>query len=115
MGLIAANMAAVLTLFLCVCTMAVCVSRRCRHVPRDPELLPLKAAVADDEEDFVDFSADPAEIPFNAIVFQELLHKGTFKTVHHAIVNHAPRGMCGLDVAVKRLKGMLLYCPYTSE
>jgi serine/threonine protein kinase len=45
-----------------------------------------------------------AEIPFSAIAFQELLHRGTFKTVHRATVSHPPRGMAALEVAVKRLK-----------
>ena len=48
---------------------------------------------------------DSVEIPFSDIVFQELLHRGTFKTVHRTIVTHAPRGMPGLEVAVKRLRG----------
>lgn len=56
----------------------------------------------------ISLAAGTAEVPFNVISFQELLHRGTFKTVHHAIVNHQPRGIAGLDVAVKRLKGMRL-------
>ena len=47
-----------------------------------------------------------AELPLNAIIFHELLHEGTFKTVHRAIVNYSPRGMSNLEVAVKRLKGL---------
>ena len=56
-GLIAANMAAVLALFLCMCIAIVCVSRKCRHMPRDPELLPLKKTEGEDEEESVDFSS----------------------------------------------------------
>ena len=47
------------------------------------------------------------EVPFGAVVFQELLHRGTFKTVHRAIINCPARGMSGLEVAVKRLKGVV--------
>ena len=50
-------------------------------------------------------SAGPSEIPFSAIRFEDLLHKGTFKTVHHAVIHHPPSGLAGLEVAVKRLKG----------
>lgn len=56
-GLIATNMAAVLALFLCMCTLTLCVSRRCRHVPHDPELLPLKEIDRDNEAESVDFSS----------------------------------------------------------
>ena len=45
------------------------------------------------------------EVPFNCILFEELLHKGTFKVVHHGIVNHPAQGVLGAEVAVKRLKG----------
>jgi hypothetical protein len=44
-------------------------------------------------------------VPFDCILFEELLHKGAFKIVHHAIVNYPEHGMMGLPVAVKRLKG----------
>lgn len=54
----------------------------------------------------ISLSAVGAELPLNAIIFHELLHEGTFKTVHRAIVNYHPRGMSALEVAVKRLKGL---------
>ena len=57
----------------------------------------------------VSYIAGTAEIPFNSIVFQELLHKGTFKTVHRALVNHPPGGMLGQEVALKRLKGRCVF------
>ena len=44
-------------------------------------------------------------MPFDCILFEELLHKGAFKIVHHAIVNYPAHGMMGVPVAVKRLKG----------
>ena len=47
----------------------------------------------------------PVEVPFSSILFEELLHKGTFKVVHHAVVNSPAQGMMSLPVAVKRLKG----------
>lgn len=50
-------------------------------------------------------SSSPVEIPFNCILFEELLHKGTFKVVHHGIANHPVQGVLGAAVAVKRLKG----------
>ena len=46
-------------------------------------------------------------MPFDCILFEELLHKGAFKIVHHAVVNYPERGMMGVPVAVKRLKGEL--------
>lgn len=52
-----------------------------------------------------DVSSSPVEVPFNCILFEELLHKGTFKVVHHGIVNHPTQGVLGAEVAVKRLKG----------
>jgi tRNA G37 N-methylase Trm5 len=67
-------------------------------------------------------------VPFDCILFEELLHKGAFKIVHHAIVNYPEHGMMGLPVAVKRLKGgahththtnihtyvLLFYCHFTA-
>lgn len=47
----------------------------------------------------------PTEVPFDCILFEELLHKGTFKIVHHAVVNYPDHGMMNVPVAVKRLKG----------
>ena len=47
----------------------------------------------------------PIDIQFNSILFEELLHKGTFKVVHHGIVNQPINGMLSVPVAVKRLKG----------
>ena len=38
------------------------------------------------------------EIALSAIVFEELLHKGTFKVVHKALVGST-------EVVVKRLRG----------
>ena len=42
------------------------------------------------------------ETTLSSIVFEELLHKGTFKVVHKALVGTA-------EVVVKRLRGMPLY------
>ena len=50
-------------------------------------------------------SENPVEILFSCILFEELLHKGTFKVVHHGVVNQPDQGMLGVPVAVKRLKG----------
>ena len=47
----------------------------------------------------------PTEVPFDCILFEELLHKGAFKIVHHAVVNYPERGMMSVPAAVKRLKG----------
>jgi len=44
------------------------------------------------------------EIPFSSILFEELLHKGTFKVVHHATITHPPLGIRNVHAAVKRLK-----------
>ena len=49
--------------------------------------------------------AGPTEIPFSSILFEELLHKGTFKVVHHATVTDPMYGMMSVPVAVKRLRG----------
>ena len=46
-------------------------------------------------------------MPFSSILFEELLHKGTFKVVHHAVVNYPPLGIMSQPVAVKRLKGVV--------
>lgn len=54
-------------------------------------------------------SSGPVEIPFNSILFEELLHKGTFKMVHHGVVNLPNQGILGVAVAVKRLKGTYNY------
>ena len=56
---------------------------------------------------FFTVSSTPVEILFSCILFEELLHKGTFKVVHHGIVNQPDQGLLGAPVAVKRLKGML--------
>ena len=53
----------------------------------------------------------PTEVPFDCILFEELLHKGAFKIVHHAVVNYPQHGMMGVPVAVKRLKGEV--CTHT--
>ena len=45
------------------------------------------------------------EIVFGCILFEELLHKGTFKVVHHGVVNQPSQGLLGTPAAVKRLKG----------
>lgn len=44
-------------------------------------------------------------MPFDCILFEELLHKGAFKIVHHGVVNYPARGMMRVPVAVKRLRG----------
>lgn len=49
----------------------------------------------------------PVEILFNSILFEEQLHRGTFKVVHHGTVNQPLQGMLGTQVAIKRLKGNL--------
>ena len=53
----------------------------------------------------IEFFVGPLEIDFSAILFEELLHKGTFKVVHHGTVNQPALGMLSVPVAVKRLKG----------
>ena len=50
-------------------------------------------------------SSSPVEIVFGCILFEELLHKGTFKVVHHGVVNQPSQGLLGTPAAVKRLKG----------
>ena len=122
-GLVIGNVVVILSLLLCVCIMIVCVARRQRQSHHDPEHFLLKEM----EDEFVEssgtfacacmkcvreysFSAGSFEVSFDVIAFQELLHRGTFKTVHHATVSHPPRGMAELHVAVKRLKGMGLCC-----
>lgn len=50
-------------------------------------------------------SSSPLDILFSCILFEELLHKGTFKVVHHGVVNQPDQGILGVPVAIKRLKG----------
>lgn len=50
-------------------------------------------------------SSSPVEIVFSCILFEELLHKGTFKVVHHGVVNQPSQGLLGTPAAIKRLKG----------
>lgn len=104
-GLVAANITVVLLILLCLLTVILCLRRQRRyHSNHDDEefLLKRRGEVNEEEED-VDHSS-PVEVPFNSISFQDLLHRGTFKTVHRAIVNYSPRGMTGLEVAIKQLK-----------
>lgn len=54
-------------------------------------------------------SVGPVEVPFSSILFEELLHKGTFKVVHHGVVNYPEQSIMSQPVAVKRLRGIANY------
>lgn len=117
-GLIAANLIVVVLLVGLVLMGFACFVARRRDRPlakRTPVSVPkprpqsmieqiqlLEEAVHMEEVDFV--NTGTVEVPFSSILFEELLHKGTFKVVHHAVINYPALGIMSLPVAVKRLK-----------